>query len=77
MNLGIDSEMDVDCRVVVGVGGCMEFCSDGMCLELCFRNIPEMVSKDCVPLQLLLFAYLSYEGLVGGLDMYRQKVVPF
>ena len=50
MNSGIDLEMD--CRVIIGVGGCTEFCSDRMCLELCFGNILEMVSKDCVPLQM-------------------------
>ena len=52
MNSGIDSEMDsdMDCGVFIGVGGHTEFRSDGMCSELCFGNILEMVSEDCVPL---------------------------
>ena len=41
---------ELDCGVVGGVGGHMEFHSDGIYSELWFRNIPEMVSKDCVPL---------------------------
>ena len=37
--------------VVVGVGEHTGFHSDGICLELWFGNIPEMVGKSCVPLQ--------------------------
>ena len=32
--------MDMDCRVVDGVGERMEYYGDGMCLELCDRDIP-------------------------------------
>ena len=42
---------ELDQGVVDGVGGRTEFHSDGVHLEFWFRNIPELVAEDCVPLQ--------------------------
>ena len=48
MEMGLELEFrnipEMDCGVVVGVGGHTEFCSDGICLEMRFGNIPEL---DC------------------------------
>ena len=50
-NTGYDSfRVEVD-GIINGVEGHMEFCSDGVCLELKNGNILEMVAEDCVPLQ--------------------------
>ena len=54
----VDSERN--CGIVNDVGGCMEFSSDRVCLELRNGNILEMVAEDCVPLHLLLEA-LQYQ----------------
>ena len=43
---------EMDCGVVVGVGGRTEFRSDGICSGMIFGNIPELVAKSCVLLQL-------------------------
>ena len=37
----------------------MVYDSDRLCLELCFRNILEMVSEDCVPIQNALDTMIS------------------
>ena len=48
--------MEVDsgrnCGIVDDVGEHVEFCSNGVCLELRNGNILEMVAKDIVPLHL-------------------------
>ena len=46
----MEMHSDMDYGVVDGAGGHTEFCSDGVCLELWFGNILEMMAKDCVPL---------------------------
>ena len=39
---------EIDRGVVVGVGGHTEFRNDGICLEMGFGNIPELVAESCV-----------------------------
>ena len=48
----VEVDLGRNCGIVNGVGGCTEFRSDRVCLELRNRNILEMVAEDCVPLQL-------------------------
>ena len=54
-------------EIVVGVGGHTGFHSDGICSELWFGNIPEMVGESCVPLQMeyrvlsvMIFPFFSF-----------------
>ena len=42
---------ELDYGVVNSMGECMEFRIDGVCLELGFREFPEMNAEDYVPLQ--------------------------
>ena len=44
--------LEMDHGVVVGVGGHMEFHNDGICSEMGFGNIPELVAESCVLLQM-------------------------
>ena len=39
---------EMDHGVIVGVGGHTEFCNDGICSEMGFGNIPELVVESCV-----------------------------
>ena len=42
MRVATEMGSELDYGVIVGVGGCMEFCIDGVCSELECGNIPEM-----------------------------------
>ena len=44
--------LELDCGVVDGMGEHMEFYIDRVCSELGFRNIPEVSTKNCIPLHI-------------------------
>ena len=48
---------EMDCGVVVGVGGYTEFRNDGICSDARFGNIPELVVESCVLLHKLVVCH--------------------
>ena len=51
LELEFENVLEMGYGIVVGVGEHTGFHSDGICSELWFVNIPEMMGKSCVPLQ--------------------------
>ena len=45
MRVATEMGLELDYGVVVGVGGCTDFCIDGVCSEMERGNIPEMDSE--------------------------------
>ena len=63
--------LEMDCGVVVGVGGRTEFRSDRICSGMRSGNIPELVAESCVLLQTL-----SWLGLLVGCFFTSPWVIP-